>query len=524
MTSKILFLSILSFLLLGCEKNEQQPIQFAENVVVAHRGAWKTDGLPKNSIAALKRAIELGCTGSEFDVRMTKDTVLIVTHDPEYGGLNIEETNYAELAKTKLPNGEVLPTLKEFIQAGMADNTTTGLVCELKPSDNADRNKIMALKAVQLVEELKAEAYLHSYISFGYDILKEIHELNPTVKTQYLTGDKSPLELKTDGITGLDYHYNSYLSNNELIPSAREHNLSLNAWTVNDASTIDWLIANDFDFITTDEPELAFERVKKHPSSTGYELVWGDEFNYIGKPDSTKWAFEKGLVRNQEAQYYTDELTNARVADGMLIMTAVKEQVKNESFESTEHKRWQNNREFAEYTAPSLTTKGKAAWTYGRIEVRAKLPEGRGLWPAFWMLGEDFPEVAWPTCGEIDIMEHVGHRPDSIFSTIHTEAYNHMKGTHKGKKIFIDQPYDSFHVFAVEWTPKNMQFFLDDAMYNEIENENKTTAEWPFDDNFFLKLNIAVGGMLGGREGIDDEIFPAEMLVDYVRVYQKTDK
>jgi len=208
----------------------------------------------------------------------------------------------------------------------------------------------------------------------------------------------------------------------------------------------------------------------------------------------------------------------------MLIMTAVKEQVKNESFESTEHKRWQNNREFAEYTAPSLTTKGKAAWTYGRIEVRAKLPEGRGLWPAFWMLGEDFPEVAWPTCGEIDIMEHVGHRPDSIFSTIHTEAYNHMKGTHKGKKIFIDQPYDSFHVFAVEWTPKNMQFFLDDAMYNEIENENKTTAEWPFDDNFFLKLNIAVGGMLGGREGIDDEIFPAEMLVDYVRVYQKTDK
>ena len=137
------------------------------------------------------------------------------------------------------------------------------------------------------------------------------------------------------------------------------------------------------------------------------------------------------------------------------------------------------------------------------------------------MLGENRKEVGWPECGEIDIMEHVGFSPDSIFGTIHTKAYNHTKGTERGKKIFIEKPYDSFHVFALEWTPEKMDFILDGVVYNHIENEHKTTAEWPFDQKFHLILNVSVGGMLGGRNGIDDSVFPQQMVFDYVRVFQK---
>jgi len=152
--------------------------------------------------------------------------------------------------------------------------------------------------------------------------------------------------------------------------------------------------------------------------------------------------------------------------------------------------------------------------------VKAKLSKGVGLWPAIWMLGENKAEVGWPKCGEIDIMEHVGFEKDSIFGTIHTKAYNHMIGTQRGKKIFIDKPYSEFHLYSVEWTPEKMDFLLDGVVYNHIENEHKTTDEWPFDQNFHLKLNIAIGGGLGGKKGIDNAVFPQQMVVDYVRVYQ----
>lgn len=137
------------------------------------------------------------------------------------------------------------------------------------------------------------------------------------------------------------------------------------------------------------------------------------------------------------------------------------------------------------------------------------------------MLGNNRKEAGWPACGEIDIMEHVGFNPDSIFGTIHTQAYNHMKGTEKVKKIYIEKPYDSFHVFAIEWTQEKIDFILDDNVYNHIENEHKTVVEWPFDQEFYLLLNVSVGGMLGGQKGIDDNVFPQQMLIDYVRVYQK---
>lgn len=260
--------------------------------------------------------------------------------------------------------------------------------------------------------------------------------------------------------------------------------------------------------------------------SEEYKLVWADEFDTAGKPDLTKWTFEYGFLRNNEKQYYTDSLKNARVENGYLIIEAHKEKIANKDYKSTKfkNKSWLHyipKVDTAQYTSASLTTKGLAEWTYGKFEIRAKLPKGAGMWPAIWMLGKNKAEVGWPKCGEIDIMEYVGYEKDSIFGTIHTEAYNHMIGTQRGKKIFIDKPYDNFHVFSIEWTPEKIDFLLNGVVYNHIKNEHKTTDEWPFDQNFHLKLNIAIGGGLGGKKGIDDTVFPQQMVVDYVRVYQK---
>lgn len=237
-------------------------ITFAENQVIAHRGAWKTKGLPKNSIAALKEAIRLQCTGSEFDVRMTADEVLIVTHDADFGGLNIESNTYNELAKHKLPNGETLPTLRDFILEGMTNNITTGLIIEIKPSKLEGRNMLMANQTVALVKELKAEAYISYYISFGYDIIKEIKKIDANAKVLYLNGSKTPKTLKNDSITGLDYFVYTLKSKPHWIIEAKKLNLKLNAWTVNKQEDIDWILQQGFDYITTDEPELAFKRIE----------------------------------------------------------------------------------------------------------------------------------------------------------------------------------------------------------------------------------------------------------------------
>ncbi len=256
-----------------------------------------------------------------------------------------------------------------------------------------------------------------------------------------------------------------------------------------------------------------------------YKLVWADEFDTSGKPDATKWNYEIGFIRNNEKQYYTDNFKNVRVEDGNLIIEAHKEKIANKDFKSDKFKdkswlHYISKTDTAQYTSASLTTKGIAEWTYGKIEIKAKLPKGVGQWPAIWMLGENKKEVGWPKCGEIDIMEHVGFEKDSIFGTIHTQAYNHMKGTQKGKNVFIDVPYDSFHIFSIEWTPKKIDFLLDGVVYNHVKNEYKSVDEWPFDQNFHLKLNAAIGGGLGGIKGIDDSVFPQQMVVDYVRVYQ----
>jgi beta-glucuronidase len=251
-----------------------------------------------------------------------------------------------------------------------------------------------------------------------------------------------------------------------------------------------------------------------------YELVWSDEFDKPGKPDPAKWGFETGFIRNHESQYYTDRKENARVEKGNLVIEARKEKIKNKEFTSILDKSWRLNKEFTEYTSASLTTRGKAEWMYGRIEVRAKLPKGKGAWSAIWMLGANFKEVGWPSSGEIDIMENVQFEPGTIYGTIHTAAYNHTKGTQKGGKTAIENPFDDFHVYAIEWTPERIDFLADGKVFYTFANEHKTTDEWAFDQKFHLKLNNAIGGDWGGKQGIDDASFPQKMLVDYVRVYQ----
>ncbi len=513
------------FSLQTCEAMKIEKIDFANNNVVAHRGAWKQQNLPENSIASLKHAIALNCTGSEFDVRMTVDAILVVYHDKDYNGLLIEEATYAELAKFKLSNGEKLPTLEEYILAGMENNTSTGLVCEIKPSKTEERGKIIAEKVLTLVKKLNAENFILSYITFDYDMMLKIIEIDPKAKTQYLYGSKTPEELKADGISGLDYEISVFKTNPEWIQIAKNLGLTLNAWTANKHEDLDFFLANDFDYITTNEPELLLEIAKTSPINNGYNLVWSDEFNYKGKPDPAKWKYDYGFIANQEKQYYTDSLKNARVEDGVLIIEAHKENIANKDFQNKELENtwaaYKTTIDYAPYSSARIKTEDIAEWKYGRIEARAKLPKGRGMWPAIWMLSETRKELGWPESGEIDIMEHVGYDNDTIHGTIHTKAYNHMIGTQKGKTIFIENPNDEFHVFAIEWTSEKMDFLLDGVVYNHVENEHKTTAEWPFDQKFYLILNVAVGGGWGGQKGIDESIFPQKMVVDYVRVYQK---
>jgi glycerophosphoryl diester phosphodiesterase len=261
----IVFISAVISLLISCtaaRKNNMSK-KFAANPVVAHRGAFKTNGFPENSIASLKEAIRLKCTGSEFDVRMTADDSLIINHDPHFNKLEIEKTSYAELSQYKLSNGEKLPTLREYLLAGLADNELTRLVLEIKPSGlGKERGKLIAERSVALVKELKA-APMTVYISFDYDILKKVVEIDPAASTQYLNGEKSPEQLKADGIAGADYHFSVFKKNPGWIEEAKKYKLILNAWTVNDAETMDWLLKSGFDFITTNEPELLLEKTRK---------------------------------------------------------------------------------------------------------------------------------------------------------------------------------------------------------------------------------------------------------------------
>jgi beta-glucanase (GH16 family) len=237
-----------------------------------------------------------------------------------------------------------------------------------------------------------------------------------------------------------------------------------------------------------------------------WKLVWEDNFDYKGLPNPELWSYEEGYVRNNEAQFYTTKRQeNARVENGNLIIEARKDN-------------WEGN----QITSASIHTYGKKSILYGRVEVRAKLPTGRGTWPAIWMLGNSIQNgTRWPDCGEIDIMENVGYDPDVVHANIHTKAYNHAIGTAKGNKLEVKEPYDNYYTYAVEWYPDRMEFFIDDKQYMVYENENNGFATWPFDQPHYLIINLAIGGGWGGQKGIDDSIFPQKYYIDYVKVYER---
>jgi len=234
-----------------------------QNAIVAHRGAWKKNNLPENSIAALRHAIDLKLPGSEFDVWRTADDSLVINHDAHFNKLLIEETKYTDLIKFKLSNGEKLPTLHEYILEGRKNNKQTLLVCEIKPSEiSKERGQKTALQAVETIKKLKADK-ITCYISFDYEILKQIRKADSKTVLQYLEGNKSPKEVKQDKISGVDYHYSVFKKHPEWITEAKENNIILNAWTVNEATDMDWIIAHKFNYITTNEPELLQERLKR---------------------------------------------------------------------------------------------------------------------------------------------------------------------------------------------------------------------------------------------------------------------
>lgn len=244
---------------------------------------------------------------------------------------------------------------------------------------------------------------------------------------------------------------------------------------------------------------------------TDKKPIWSDEFDNVGAPDSTKWNYDLGDGcpnvcgwGNNEAQYYTQDAKNVRVENGNLIIEAHKDSLGGKA-----------------YTSTRMVSKFKGDWLYGRIEVKAKLPRGKGTWPAIWMLPTDWKYGGWPASGEIDIMEHVGYDPGVIHGTIHTESYNHGIGTQKEGKITVEDCMDAFHVYAVDWTKDKMDFFVDDKLYHTVTRDpNEDFKGWPFDQRFHLIMNIAVGGNWGGKEGIDQSIWPQRMEVDYVRVYK----
>ena len=240
-----------------------------------------------------------------------------------------------------------------------------------------------------------------------------------------------------------------------------------------------------------------------------YTLVWQDDFDYIGLPDSTKWDYDtegnSAGWGNNEAQYYTEaNKKNAWVEDGILNITAINEELEGK-----------------EFTSARLMS--KADWEYGRIEVRAKLPEARGTWSAIWAMpaGWTFNDGDWPNIGELDIMEHVGHDLGIVHASAHSKDYQWQKQTQKTNTIYVDSINTKFNSYILDWTPDMLSAYIDDSLYFQYQNEGLGESKWPYNKPFYLILNVAVGGAWGNMQGVDKEVFPQTMEVDYVRVYQK---
>lgn len=232
-------------------------------------------------------------------------------------------------------------------------------------------------------------------------------------------------------------------------------------------------------------------------------LIWHDEFDGP-EIDETKWAYEvkpPGWVNNELQNYTYRRRENARIENGMLVIEG--------------HRDWFQGHE---YSSARLKTQGKASFTYGRIEARIQVPWGWGTWPAFWMMPDDFSR-GWPACGELDILEHVGHDPNVVHGTAHARAYNWQSSEQRTASTHVPGATSGFHVYAIEWRPDRIDWFVDGRRYYTLTNPNRGDDWWPFNKSFYIILNLAIGGSWGGARGVDPNTWPQRMLVDYVRVY-----
>jgi beta-glucanase (GH16 family) len=247
------------------------------------------------------------------------------------------------------------------------------------------------------------------------------------------------------------------------------------------------------------------------PARAGWELTWSDEFNSGSAPDPARWQFAVGGNGwgNKELEYYTARPENARIRHGNLEIVARKENYTG----SDAVKR--------DYTSARLITSGKFEQAYGRFEARIKIPFGQGVWPAFWLLGADDKQVGWPTCGEIDIMENIGREPATVHGTIHGPGYSGGKGIGAPYSLPSGKFAHEFHVYAVEWEPEQIRFYVDDRLYaTRKPSDLPPGTKWVYDHPFYILLNFAVGGEWPGSPDATTK-FPQTMLVDYVRVYKK---
>lgn len=249
-------------------------------------------------------------------------------------------------------------------------------------------------------------------------------------------------------------------------------------------------------------------------TESSFELIWEDQFE-MERLDSTVWTpvIGNGCPElcgwgNNELQYYSDQPNNLRIKDGILIIQAHKQDY-----------------EQCGYTSAKVVTKGKADWKWGKIAVMAKLPYGKGTWPAIWMLPTvKGRSLQWPQDGEIDIMEHVGYNHGVIYGNIHTEKYNHILGTDRMDSVLVSGVSDTFHEYAIEWTENEIKWLVDDNIYHTLSRENDSYGGWPFNQyNYHLILNLAVGGNWGGKHGVSENIWPQTLEIDYVRYYQLKD-
>ena len=276
---------------------------------------------------------------------------------------------------------------------------------------------------------------------------------------------------------------------------------------------LNFIIAVYFFFFACSEEEMVSQNKATNDwEIEGWNIVWQDEFDKDSL-DLTKWSREIGGHGwgNNELQFYTDSDSNSYVENGNLILKA---QVVPQGIGSSKGLRY--------YSSARLRTYGKGDWKYGRIEVKAKVASGQGIWPAIWMLPTDWLFGGWPSSGEIDIMEHVGYDLGVIHGSVHTEAYNHKINTQRSSARKIANVDTEFHVYSIIWDKDKISFFIDDVQYFLFENDQQGNYKtWPFDQRFHLLINIAVGGDWPGNPD-NSTNFPRKMLVDYVRVYEKS--